>query len=388
MSAVEARYQETRRSRVQRRVRAFSGVTSLLMVLLFFAFDPMIFAHHPRTRWLHAAHAAALAALWLLLHRPWPLRALERLTVAVWSLVILCSNLPARWVEPEVVPQMVAGNALSMIVAFALSRLSWQACLVLNALTEASLLAVLWWRFPGGLPAYLWPMAPLVPLAVGAVLLVARNERLERAEFESEAVRVRLALRAQSDAFLMELHDGVQGTLSRAAVLLDASAREGPQTPRVAAAGSAVREALEESGAMLAVLEAAPEPWALLVADARHLLASACEGAQLQLRFDASDGDGTLPPAVAHALRRIAREAINNVVRHAGARAVACELARDAAVVRLRVRDDGRGLAGAPDGGRGLGIIHRRAAQVGGTCTIGDHPDGGVLVDVAIPMPR
>jgi signal transduction histidine kinase len=388
-----------RAERVRRRVRLLSGLFSLFTLMMCFVFDPMTFRQHPQARWLHLLFSVLLGAVWLYNSRPRTLSQVEWFTTVVWSIDLVMGNLLVRWIDPELVSQLVAGNVLSMLVLAPLSLMSWRACLALLAVCEVSVMAVIGWRFGGALPGYLWPMTPLILPTVGAVLLVARHQSIERAEFfareELTEAKVSTALRAQYDAFLMELHDGVQGTLSRAAVLLDASSRpsgsEGeaaPQSTRLAAVSSAVREALEESASMLSVLEGAPEDWAQLVSEVRHLCASMCEGAGLELKFVA-DGSSTisLAPVVGHALRRVAREAMNNVVRHSGARSVRCELQLDGDAVHLSVRDDGDGLS-APksEAGRGLGIMRRRAERLGGVCTIADHAEGGVAVEVTVPV--
>jgi two-component system, NarL family, sensor kinase len=79
-----------------------------------------------------------------------------------------------------------------------------------------------------------------------------------------------------------------------------------------------------------------------------------------------SSGDlDALDERVAEALYAIAVEALNNAVRHAGARACRVQL-EAAARIRLVVEDDGGGIP--PDAVAGLGSasMRRRAGEVGG----------------------
>jgi len=97
---------------------------------------------------------------------------------------------------------------------------------------------------------------------------------------------------------------------------------------------------------------------------------------------------GTLAPEQAGHLLRIVREAVSNVVRHAGAAACRISLARvDGETLRLEVSDDGKGLpAGAPRAGSlGLAHIHARAKRMGGGATIVSKPEGGTTVTVWFP---
>ena len=69
------------------------------------------------------------------------------------------------------------------------------------------------------------------------------------------------------------------------------------------------------------------------------------------------DGERELPPAVQIALFRIAQEALNNVVKHSGARRAWVHLRAEAGLVELSITDDGRGfdLSSVPADHLGLG---------------------------------
>jgi signal transduction histidine kinase len=90
----------------------------------------------------------------------------------------------------------------------------------------------------------------------------------------------------------------------------------------------------------------------------------------------------------------IAREALSNVARHAGATRTALLLARDGSELVLCVEDNGRGfdpsrLPGTDATGRhqGLGNMLDRAVGLGGTFAI-ERPDGsGTRIIVRVPAP-
>lgn len=89
------------------------------------------------------------------------------------------------------------------------------------------------------------------------------------------------------------------------------------------------------------------------------------------------------------ALFRIVQEALANIARHAAASHVTIELSRAEGRLRLRVEDDGIGLAsraGAPHAdGWGIDIMRERAEAVGGEFGI-DSPGAGTRVIVEIPL--
>jgi signal transduction histidine kinase len=92
-----------------------------------------------------------------------------------------------------------------------------------------------------------------------------------------------------------------------------------------------------------------------------------------------------LPAAAEVAAYRIVQEALTNVHRHARA---------DSAVVRLylngdlhvTVDDDGVGLPPQMRSGIGMSSMRERAAELGGSCTVGPGPKGGTLVRARLPV--
>jgi signal transduction histidine kinase len=87
-------------------------------------------------------------------------------------------------------------------------------------------------------------------------------------------------------------------------------------------------------------------------------------------------------------LTRILREAVSNVIRHAQAQHCEIHIHVDAAMIELRIDDDGRGLGGAEQAaqGHGLNNIERRARHLGGLHQFGTSALGGASVKVRVPL--
>ena len=101
----------------------------------------------------------------------------------------------------------------------------------------------------------------------------------------------------------------------------------------------------------------------------------------------AAEGDlADLPAATEVAAYRITAEAMTNAARHAGARQVQVRLARADGQVRIQVADDGRGLPDDLVPGVGLGSMHQRAAELGGTCVVRGEGGAGTTVEATIPV--
>lgn len=117
------------------------------------------------------------------------------------------------------------------------------------------------------------------------------------------------------------------------------------------------------------------------------------EGIGVQVSFDVPDDPTRLPPQMETALFRIAQEAINNIVRHAGAKAVTIRLGRDDGGICLQVEDDGRGFDVAQISGQALRLrrlgllgIQERADLVGGEVQVESVPGHGTRLQVRIPL--
>ena len=104
-------------------------------------------------------------------------------------------------------------------------------------------------------------------------------------------------------------------------------------------------------------------------------------------------GLGELPQdideSVAIALYRVAQEGLTNVVRHAEARHVTLELdfVPASAVLRLTLRDDGRGVElKAIRHGLGLVGMRERIEALGGVFRIETRPGQGFRLDASVPL--
>ena len=109
------------------------------------------------------------------------------------------------------------------------------------------------------------------------------------------------------------------------------------------------------------------------------------------LRVEVQGTPQALHPVVRDEVFRIAGEALRNAFRHAGAKRIEVELRYDARQLRLRVRDDGKGIdpqvlrAGGRGGHFGLGGMRERAKLVGGKLTVWSGLDAGTEVELSIP---
>jgi signal transduction histidine kinase len=99
----------------------------------------------------------------------------------------------------------------------------------------------------------------------------------------------------------------------------------------------------------------------------------------------------TLNPNVHIEIFRIAREALRNAFSHSQARRIETEIAYSSNLFRLRIRDDGKGMA--PDVGNGgermghwgLCGMRERAERLDAELEVWSEPGAGTEVDLRVP---
>ena len=101
-----------------------------------------------------------------------------------------------------------------------------------------------------------------------------------------------------------------------------------------------------------------------------------------------------LHPILRDEVFRIAGEAMRNAFRHADAKQIEVEVRYDERQLRLRIRDDGKGIdpklltADGRKGHYGLPGMRERAKLIGGKLTVWSELDSGTEVELSIPASR
>jgi signal transduction histidine kinase/ligand-binding sensor domain-containing protein len=123
----------------------------------------------------------------------------------------------------------------------------------------------------------------------------------------------------------------------------------------------------------------------------KEIAAVASGRAGVELRVEVEGTPRTLHPIVRDEIYRIASEALRNAFRHSEAKEIEVELRYDERQLRLRIRDDGRGIdptflgAEGREGHFGLHGMHERAKLMGGELTVWTAPDSGTEIELSVP---
>lgn len=296
--------------------------------------------------------------------------------------------------------EMASGTLPLLVAAYtAAAVLSLRRSAVVGAVTLAvALLSVL----PDPSPSSFAYAALVVGIAWGVGRVVA-GRHLQVGHLAQEADRLRQeqdlearrAVGEERARIARELHDVVAHSVS--VMVVQAGAADGAVRNHPEAAERALREvqrtgrqALVELRRMLDLLrdeaspdELAPQPGLL---DVVGLVTSARE-AGLDVTLQTGEL-AEVPPALALTAYRIVQESLTNALRYAGPAPVEVQLARSGDVLRVAVRDAGRGAAATTGTGHGLIGMRERVALFGGTLDIETSPGQGFAVTARLPVGR
>lgn len=190
-----------------------------------------------------------------------------------------------------------------------------------------------------------------------------------------------------------DLHDGTQARLVSMSMRVGLARRafdKDPETARklLADAQDEAEEALTELRHVVRGIHPPILTDRGLVGAVRALAASSGLDVAVRAEGVAEDGVGAAgvraPAAVEAAAYFVVAEALTNAAKHSGSERASVELSRADGVLRIAVRDEGRG--GADDsGGSGLLGMRRRVAALDGTVEVASPVGGPTVIEVELP---
>lgn len=323
-----------------------STLAILLSVLAAGLFLPVYFASfQPATGWWPIA-ASAVLGFALIPFNP------GGNTFIIYAMAMAAHRLP---------PRAAIGMSAGMLLVMAIEFL-WVA------------------REPVGALGFIAVVAVIGTMVVASTLYSRmQHRRLAELKLSHDEVR-RLAALAERERIARDLHDLLGHTLSVVVLKSELAGKLIGRQPDAARAQIAeveqvARQALREvreavSGFRSGDLNAE-------LAAARLVLA----GADIDLVHDI--GDTPIPPPQEAALALGLREAVTNVLRHAGASRVQVRLTADHDALCLHISDDGRG--GEHVHGNGLRGMHERLAALGGGLEIAGGQGRGTHLRLKLP---
>jgi two-component system, NarL family, sensor histidine kinase DesK len=317
---------------------------------------------------------------------------LERLATLAAALVFLALYFAGHWYGGRRLLAIVVAiaalgalfapwnSAASALFIYAAAHAAWVgpprvALRVVLAVIAVVLVESAWLQ----LSPYFWILTVVFSGIIGGVCIhsaetVRKNACLREAREEVE----RMAKVAERERIARDLHDLLGHTLSVIVLKSELAAKLGSRDPAAAVAEildveRISREALQQ---VRAAVTGYRSSIAAEVARASEALQAA--GVAFEPRVEAV----TLASAAESVLALAIREAVTNVVRHAGARHCRLRLQRNGDRASLTIEDDGKG--GEAVEGTGLASMRERLAALGGS--LERCGEAGTRLAISIPL--
>jgi signal transduction histidine kinase len=238
-------------------------------------------------------------------------------------------------------------------------------------------------------------------LAIGCFLYIFRIERQNRERY-GEVLRARTALEQLSARLVdaqeterrtisRELHDQVGQTLN--ALLVDAanlSKRVQPEDTVSLHYLDNIRKYADSSVNSIRDIALLLRPSMLddlgLIPALEWQAREVSRRSGIKVKVSAENVTDSLPDEMRTCIYRVVQEALQNVLRHSGARCAMVTVRQDDHSLYLSVEDDGHGFD--PKLMRGLGMLgmEERVRQLGGQFEVQSTPGKGAVLRVTLPI--
>jgi signal transduction histidine kinase len=209
-------------------------------------------------------------------------------------------------------------------------------------------------------------------------VLQMQNAQLREAERQQ-------ALLLERQRIMADMHDGLGSSLLSALVAVEQGSMSHEKVVEV------LRECVDDLRLVIDSIEPVGHDLVSLLATMRYRLGKRLQIGGLKLEWDVQDLPPLPwlePPDALHVLR-LMQEALNNVLKHAGASRVRMVTRHHGSYVEIRVEDDGAGFdLQSIQHGRGLKSQIKRAQRLGGKLRIDSQPGLGTRLSLRLPVER
>ncbi len=247
-----------------------------------------------------------------------------------------------------------------------------------------------WW-------ASAWAWAGYFALTIAIVVVCVRAWAHRRLRMRLERLEREQAVERERTRIARDIHDDLGASLTRINLLSQSAPRDGPAQAvldQIYEAASAVTHSMDE---IVWAVNPKFDDLEGLVYYLINYTQKFLSMTGIRLRLDVPDVFPAQPltSQVRHHLFLCCKEALNNVVKHAGAGAVTLSITIGGDALSLTIADHPATAAGGDTtsvtsariaSGNGLANMRRRMEEIGGKCEISQPPEGGTCVRFVTPL--
>jgi two-component system NarL family sensor kinase len=219
---------------------------------------------------------------------------------------------------------------------------------------------------------------------------VFRQMEFQAGELSRVSFRMLETQESTARRFAHELHDELGGALTAIRTNLTALAMR-PDPTRIEDCLKLVDESISNVRELSQLLRPTILDDFGLDAGINWLVARFRERTGIEVEYT-SEFEERLPDETETHLFRIVQEALTNIARHSAATRVTIRLHAEGDLIKLTIRDNGKGLGPkgvqSRPGSMGLSGMRARARSAGGELAIHSEPGAGVTIEVSAPRAK
>lgn len=248
-----------------------------------------------------------------------------------------------------------------------------------------------WWQT-------LWFRLTVAATVLTALALVIRARSHRRLQLLLRKAEHARAIERERTRIARDIHDDIGATLTRISLLTQFSSQD-PQRLRelLAKIHDSTRSVTRSLDEIVWAVNPRHDNLESLIYYFSNYAREYLGAAGIRCRLEAPNPPPPLlvESQIRHGLFLCSREALHNVVKHAGATEVTISFTATPHAITLAIADDGRGLTspapGKPDpsriaAGNGLTNLHQHMTDLGGECHFAANPTGGTRVEFRVPL--
>ena len=333
-----------------------------------------------------------------------PRRGIVRTIIFKVQFVPGSDDLVTAWIDPDLSPGMTEDNQLTLLTTqfrakatFNQIRLrhggggdGWQFSEMAIATSFEDFIVHPFWQ-------QAWFLSIVAAILLLAVVTTVRVVEKRKFKLQLQRAEQAHAVERERGRIAQDLHDELGSSLTRIALLGGLLRTEKDNPAQVETHAAKLAESADQSVRALEEIVWAVRPGSdtlqSLVDYIAHFANDLFSDHTIRCRQDlpAELPACALPPDVRHNIFLIVKEALNNVLKHAGGTVVQVQVKTDDGKLKIVITDDGKGFnpaATASNGEHnGLGNMQRRAAAVGGQLAVTSEPGKGTRVEFGMNFP-
>jgi signal transduction histidine kinase len=239
-----------------------------------------------------------------------------------------------------------------------------------------------------------WFWALAATLVVGFVALAVMVLLRHRAEQKLHRLRVQNAIGQERARIARDLHDDLGTRITGLTMNAALARRDLERQPSAARRhldnlAASAREAASSMDSLVWTVDPANDSLDQLGERLTVLAEEVFQGSGIRCETVVPHllPDWTLRAEARHNLFLATKEALHNILKHAGPCQAALSLALSETDIRIDITDTGRGFDMlVADRGNGLSNLNHRIETIGGICAIDSRPGGGTRISFVCPL--